>query len=265
MRLLMSHLHLVLVSNDHRFSSSGFSCSRDPLIYQRYLLERSRLFIMSFVDCGTIVKPKCKASIFIASSQDGFISKLDGSVDWLNQYSAEHLAESEDDGGFNEFMSSVDALVMGRKTMDSLISMATAESDVDNPSFEWPYGKTPVLVLTSRPTLELPACFPDTVKVVSSTLNNTQTLDPPSIMREVEKVTPGASHVYLDGGQTIQLFMEPDGIDFIDRVIVTEIPLKLGQGRPFLSQEHWNRLRLCAETWVFDGKIIQKTYMPFRK
>ena len=51
-----------------------------------------------------------RASVFIAASIDGFIARPDGAVDWLD-----HDTQGED-YGFESFMATVDALVMGRNT-----------------------------------------------------------------------------------------------------------------------------------------------------
>jgi len=56
------------------------------------------------------------------------ISKEDDDVSWL-----EELDISMEDAGYNEFYSTVDALVMGRKTYEMVISFG-----------QWPYGKKPV-------------------------------------------------------------------------------------------------------------------------
>ena len=55
-----------------------------------------------------------KCSAYIATSLDGFISRSDGSIDWLNDFNT--LVPVGEDLGYAQFMSSVDALVMGRNT-----------------------------------------------------------------------------------------------------------------------------------------------------
>ena len=80
-----------------------------------------------------------KASVYIATSLDGFIARKNGDVDWLGE-----PPEDGEDYGFAKFLETVDALVMGRNTFEMVQS-----------SGEWPYGSKPVFVLTSRP-FELP-------------------------------------------------------------------------------------------------------------
>jgi dihydrofolate reductase len=57
---------------------------------------------------------RATCSVFIATSLDGFISRPDGSIDWLMQANA-RVPEGED-CGYAAFMKTVDAVVMGRKT-----------------------------------------------------------------------------------------------------------------------------------------------------
>ncbi len=58
---------------------------------------------------------------FVASSLDSFISRKDGSVDWLF---------TEQDYGMAEFFSTVDVAVMGRKTYEKMLELAP-----ENPFF----------------------------------------------------------------------------------------------------------------------------------
>jgi len=75
-----------------------------------------------------------RGSVFIATSLDGFIAREDGALDWLPGGDVE-------DHGYNEFMASVDALVMGRKTFETVLGFP-----------EWPFGAKPVIVLSSTPS-----------------------------------------------------------------------------------------------------------------
>jgi dihydrofolate reductase len=56
---------------------------------------------------------------FVANSLDGFISRRDGSVDWLFM---------DQDYGMTEFFRSVDVTVMGRKTYDKMLELAPGEA-----------------------------------------------------------------------------------------------------------------------------------------
>ena len=75
-----------------------------------------------------------KVTYYVASSLDGYIAKEDNDVSWL-----EELNISMQDTGYNEFYSTVDALVMGRKTYEMVVSFG-----------KWPYGDKPVWVCSSN-------------------------------------------------------------------------------------------------------------------
>src|ERR1700729_527232 len=83
-----------------------------------------------------------KCSVFIATSLDGFISREDGSIDWLMK--ANTLASPGEDCGYKSFISTVDGLVMGRHSFEKVLSFD-----------EWPYADLPVVVMSSQ-TLIIP-------------------------------------------------------------------------------------------------------------
>ena len=62
---------------------------------------------------NSFVRPK--VSVYIATSIDGYIAKKDDGLDWLENFSPPP-GDHDEDYGHNEFMSSVDALVMGKNT-----------------------------------------------------------------------------------------------------------------------------------------------------
>jgi dihydrofolate reductase len=90
-----------------------------------------------------------KCSVFIATSLDGFISRTDGRIDWLDQ--ANRQVPQGEDFGYARFMSGVDGIVMGRNTFEQVLSFG-----------KWPYGATPLVVLSHR-LKSLPEAVPATV------------------------------------------------------------------------------------------------------
>ncbi len=83
-----------------------------------------------------------QASVFIATSLDGYIAREDGKLDWL--YTANATVPEGEDCGYSDFMKTVDVLVMGRKTYEKVLSFGL-----------WPYGGTSVIVLSSN-KIEIP-------------------------------------------------------------------------------------------------------------
>src|SRR5213075_1428955 len=80
-----------------------------------------------------------KASVFVGTSLDGFIARPNGAFDFLP-------AGGGEPHGYDEFMASVDALVIGRKTFETVLAFDA-----------WPYGEKPVFVLSTRSLAPAPA------------------------------------------------------------------------------------------------------------
>ena len=174
-----------------------------------------------------------KVSVYIAISLDGFIARDDGGLDWLDEANA-NVPDGED-FGFQAFMDSVDALIMGRKTYERVLSFGG-----------WPYGRTPVVVL-SRNSVSFPPSVPDTVSHSSEA--------PRDLLTRLSG--EGAKHVYVDGGTTIQGFLS-EGL--VDEITVTVIPVILGGGISLFGSLE-NDICLAHErTTVFDPGFVQTTY-----
>jgi dihydrofolate reductase len=73
-----------------------------------------------------------KASVFVGTSVDGLIVRHSGDYDFLREGGGEPH-------GYDEFVSSVDVLVIGRNTFEKILTFN-----------EWPYGEKRVIVLSSR-------------------------------------------------------------------------------------------------------------------
>ncbi len=143
-----------------------------------------------------------KMSVFIGASVDGFIARSGGELDWLPPGGGE-------EHGYEAFMDSVDALVIGRHTYETVLSFDA-----------WPYGKKPVFVLSTRPLAPAPA------GAVVEHLSGT----PAKIVSQLE--ARGVRHVYVDGGITIQGFLRAE---LIQRIIITRVPVLIGEGIPLFG------------------------------
>lgn len=174
-----------------------------------------------------------KCSVFIATSLDGFISRDDGSIDWLLK--ANTLAAPGEDCGYKSFISTVDGLVMGRHSYEKVLSFD-----------EWPYGDLPVVVMSSQ-TITIP----DQLRNHLSTSAET----PNALVQRLSK--QGAKHLYIDGGVTIQGFLANN---LINEMTITIIPVLLGSGRSLFGSLK-NDIELDhVETRTFAGGFVQSKY-----
>jgi dihydrofolate reductase len=170
-----------------------------------------------------------KASVFIATSLDGFIARRDGALDWLP-------VDDVEPHGYDEFIATVDAIVIGRKTFETVLTFDA-----------WPYGKKQVVVLTSTPSALV---VPD--GAVCDVMAGT----PHEIVTRLAQ--RGMGHLYIDGGVTIQRFLEAR---LIQRLIITRIPVLLGSGIPlfgFLARDV--RLKHVA-TRTYPSGLVQSEYV----
>jgi dihydrofolate reductase len=171
--------------------------------------------------------------VFIATSVDGFIARADGSIDWLEQANA--MVPPGQDCGYGAFMASVDALVMGRNTFDTVHRMQP-----------WPYGEKPVYVL-SRSLAQLPHECPPSVRLVQG--------GPADAVAQA--AAQGHHSLYVDGGLTIQAFL---AAGLVSELIITVIPVLLGSGRPLFGPlPRDTRLRLVG-SHAFEFGFVQSHY-----
>ncbi len=172
-----------------------------------------------------------KCSVYIATSLDGFIAKPDGNTNWL--HNPEYVLEGED-FGYNAFMESVSALIMGRHTYEQVLTFK-----------EWPYIK-PVFVLSSK-NLKVPEELKGKIQFLNGNLSE--------VLSELSQ--QGFRHFYVDGGKTIQQFLNQG---LIKELTITQIPLLLGDGIPlFGSLEKELKLNLISSKGYENG-FVKSTY-----
>ena len=169
------------------------------------------------------------ASVFVGASVDGFIARRNGDLDWLPADCEPH--------GYDEFIATVDTIVIGRKTFETVMAFEA-----------WPYGEKRVIVLSSE-RVDLSAA------VARGGIVEQMGGPPAEILSSL--AARGAQNLYVDGGITIQRFLQAG---LIDRLIITRVPVLIGDGIPlFGSLPQDVRLRHIA-TRSYPSGLVQSEY-----
>src|SRR5260221_12960492 len=123
-------------------------------------------------------------SVFVGTSIDGFIARPNGALDFLPEGGGEPH-------GYDEFMAGIDALVIGRKTFETVLAFP-----------EWPYGSKRVAVLSSRP-VDFSAVRGGRAEQISRT--------PAEIV--AQRAAGGADHLYIQRGGPIPGVLLPGRVE----------------------------------------------------
>jgi len=139
--------------------------------------------------------------IMMAMTLDGFVARKDHALDWLMK-----IDTKGEDHGFNEFLDSVQVVVMGSGTFRTVLSFD-----------EWHY-RVPVVVLSKSLTEnDIPARLKGMVEI--------SRLPPDELMAECAR--RGYARVYVDGGAVIRSFLRAGHIADMK---VTIVPVLIGDG-----------------------------------
>lgn len=177
-----------------------------------------------------------KNTVYIATSIDGYIADRNGGLEWLDMVTI----PEDTDMGYEQLMEAIDALLMGRKTFETVCGF-----DVD-----WPYKK-PVFV-ASNSLNEIPLEYRNKAYLIKG--------NPAEIVKELH--AKGYYQLYIDGGKTIQNFFRAD---LIDELIVTKIPILLGGGVSLFAELPKPLEFECIKSEVFVGELVQCHYRRKQK
>lgn len=163
----------------------------------------------------------------MATSIDGYIARKNGDIDWLNK-----LGGPGEDYDFNSLLSSIDCILMGRNTYDTVLSTG-----------QWPYTK-PLFVCTNR-------------ELAAPPLHGEQVISGPirSVLETLR--CNGMGDVYVDGGNLVQQCLA-EGL--IDELTLTYVPVILGSGIRLFSEinkELWLNL---VSTKQFPSGLSQSVF-----
>jgi dihydrofolate reductase len=173
-----------------------------------------------------------KLSVFCGVSVDGFLARLNHTFDFLD-------AGGQEPHGYEEFYAGVDVVVIGRNTFEVVRTFG-----------QWYYGSKPVVVLSNRP-LDFSFIEGGVVEQLSG--------EPAEIAAQLK--ARGFKHAYIDGGITIQRFL---AAGLIDRLIITRVPVLIGEGIPLFGAVPRDILLRHIATRSYDGGLVQSEYEPYR-
>jgi dihydrofolate reductase len=167
-------------------------------------------------------------SVFVGTSLDGFIARRNGDFDFLP-------ADGGEPHGYDEFMATVDALVIGRNTFETVLKFPT-----------WPYGKKRVVILSHRP-VNLSAVRGGVVEQMSG--------EPAEIVAKL--ASSGAHHLYVDGGITIQRFLRAG---LVHRLTITRVPVLVGDGIPLFGPLSGDLRLTHIATQQYPSGLVKSEY-----
>jgi dihydrofolate reductase len=169
--------------------------------------------------------------VFIGTSLDGYIADKDGGLDFLHSIPN----PEQDDLGYLDFMNGIDALLMGRKTYETVLGFGG----------QWPYHK-PVFVLSNTLSF-LPVDLPEKIELVNGSIRQ--------VVGEINSM--GFEQLYIDGGKLIQSFLKED---MIDEIIITQVPILLGGGTSLFGDLPAHLTFELVGTKVLLNVMVQSHY-----
>jgi dihydrofolate reductase len=171
---------------------------------------------------------KRKVFLYIAMSLDGYIASPDESLNFLSI-----VEKPGEDYGYNDFIESVDAVILGRKTYDKVMSMGV--------KFPHIYKDTYIITRSTRPDI-------GNIKFYSGGIKDLVV----SLKRESGK------HIFIDGGAEIVNELLKDNL--IDEFIISVIPILLGDGIALFKDGRPEQRLKFVSSKAFDTGLVQLHY-----
>lgn len=175
-----------------------------------------------------------KVILYIATSLDGFIARSDGDISWLDKYQG-----GKEDYGYGDFYKNVGVSIMGANTYEKAL---TLDGGVDK--------KMPTYVITHR---KMPIVADANITLYSGNLSK--------LVSKIQKKTK--KNIWLvGGGQLAQSFLRAG---LVDRIILSTIPIILGEGISLFGNVRKEIQLALTNTKSYKSGIVQTHFRLFRK
>jgi dihydrofolate reductase len=182
-----------------------------------------------------------RTQYYCAATLDGYIAESDDTLDWLMGYEGSFDSPDADPGGrgnYQRFYEGVGALVMGSTTYSFVIDELS----------DWPYQGKPTWVLSSR-ELPSPAGEGVDVRIVSAEVSQ---------LYDEMIAAAGRRHLWVVGGGNVASQFADAGL--LDDVIVTVVPVVLGEGKPLFDRRLPGGPMQLTGTRTFDSGMVELSY-----
>jgi dihydrofolate reductase len=169
-----------------------------------------------------------KVVLYIATSLDGYIAQPNDDLSFLSI-----VAQEGQDYGYADFVKTVDAVIVGRKTYDKVLSMG----------YDFPHADKDAYIITRTPRPSI-----GSVKFYTGELRTLV------IKLKSEK----GKTIYCDGGAEIvhELLKE----NLIDEFIISIIPILVGNGTQLFKDQRPEQALELIGVKTFDTGLTQLHY-----
>lgn len=169
-----------------------------------------------------------KLILYIAMSLDGYIAKSNDDISFLSM-----VEEQGEDYGYNDFLKTVDAVIVGGRTYDKVLSMG----------YDFPHADKDAYVISRFPreTKGSEKFYTDDLKKLVLELKNKQ-----------------GKHVFIDGGAHVVNELLKDKL--IDEIYISVIPIILGGGVRLFNDKNPEQTLELIECKSFKKGLVQIHY-----
>lgn len=169
-----------------------------------------------------------KVVLYIATSLDGYIAQPNDDLSFLSI-----VAQEGQDYGYADFVKTVDAVIVGRKTYDKVLSMG----------YDFPHADKDAYIITRTPRPSI-----GSVKFYTGELR--------TLVKKLK--SEKGKTIYCDGGAEIvhELLKE----NLIDEFIISIIPILVGNGTQLFKDQRPEQVLELIGVKTFDTGLTQLHY-----
>lgn len=188
-------------------------------------------------DGDSMASTESRVIIHMAASLDGYIARMDGSVDWMETSDEFAAGDTMDPEFVKSFLETIDCYVMGSRTYETALGFEAR-------GLGWAYGDKPTFVLTTR---HLPRTR-DSVEFYSGALARLVN----------DRLRPKFRRIWFAGGGAVS--GECLRLGLADEVSYVILPILIGDGISFFDKLDRDVALHLAEVKAYQSGLVELRY-----